>query len=32
MEEKCELFQAFLGAFPEYLGVWVAELDEKERR
>ncbi|HKF36339.1 MAG TPA: hypothetical protein VKB35_05510 [Ktedonobacteraceae bacterium] len=30
--EKCELFQAFLGAFSRYSGECVAGFDEKEKR
>ena len=32
MDEKCDLFQAFLGASLRYLGEHVARSDEKEER
>jgi hypothetical protein len=31
MRQKCDRFQAFLGAFSTYLGEQVAESDEEER-
>ena len=31
MGQKCDLFQAFLGAFSTYLGERVEESDEKEK-
>jgi hypothetical protein len=31
MCQKCDLFQAFLGAFPIYLGERFAEFDKKEK-
>jgi hypothetical protein len=31
MCQKCDRFQAFLGAFSTYLGEQVAESDEEER-
>ena len=31
MCQKCNLFQAFLGAFPIYLGERFAEVDKKEK-
>jgi hypothetical protein len=32
MCQKCDHFQAFVGAFPRYLGERVAESDEEEWR
>jgi hypothetical protein len=31
MRQKCDRFQAFVGAFSTYLGARVAESDEEER-